>query len=132
MFTSIKTSRQNKDVVSQLTRRLNLGAENVIARIAFTYSISKDKKMDLALVADAQGKEYSAKVLFGEHLDFYVALVCVQYSLYKADKDIGKYIKMHIDDGLTLINKEIEHNPNITGSEFLISKIERGLKMINK
>lgn len=128
MFTSIKTSKANKELVSQLTRRLNLGAENVIARIAFTYSISKDKKMDLSMVADAQGKEYSAKVLFGDHLDFYVALVCVQYNLYKADKDIGKYIKMHIDDGLTSINNEIANNPNITGTEFLISKIERGLK----
>lgn len=128
MFTSIKTSKQNKDVVSLLTRRLNLGAENVIARIAFTYSLSKDKKMDLSKIADSQGKEYSAKVLFGDHLDFYVALVCVQYNLYKSHKDIGKYVKMHIDEGLTMISNEIDQNPNITGSEFLISKIERGLK----
>jgi DNA sulfur modification protein DndE len=128
MFTSIKTSKQNKDVVSQLTRRLNLGAENVIARIAFTYSLAKDKKMDLTKICDSQGKEYSAKVLFGDHLDFYIALVCVQYNLYKSHKDIGKYVKMHIDEGLMMINNEIEHNPNITGSEFLISKIERGLK----
>src|SRR5690606_13470706 len=113
------------------TRRLNLGAENIIARIAFTYSLSKDKKLDLTKIADSQGKEYSAKVLFGDHLDYYIALVCVHYSLYKSDKDIGKYVKMHIDEGLTMINNEIEHNPNITGSEFLISKIERGLKALH-
>lgn len=131
MFTSIKTSKQNKEVVTQLTRRLNLGAENMIARIAFSYSVSKNKKLDLSEVADSQGKEYSAKVLFGEHLDFYVAIICVQYNLYKTDKDIAKYIKMHIDDGLAIINQEIDNNPNITGSEFLTSKIERGLKAFN-
>ena len=27
--------------------------------------------------------------------------------------DLAKYIKMHIDDGLALINKELEENPRI-------------------
>lgn len=131
MFTSIKTSKQNKEIVTQLTRRLNLGAENIIARLAFSYSLSRNYKLDLSLIADAQGKEYSSKVLFGDHLDIYVALVCVHYNLYKTDKDLAKYIKMHIDDGLTLINHEIEHNHNITGFEFLIGKIEKGISKLN-
>ena len=37
MFTQIKTSKENKDIVSQLTRKLGLGTENIIARIAYTY-----------------------------------------------------------------------------------------------
>ena len=41
MFTSIKTSRANKDIVTDLSRKFNLGAENIIARIALTYSLSK-------------------------------------------------------------------------------------------
>ena len=131
MFTSIKTSKQNKEIVTQLTRRLNLGAENIIARLAFSYSLARNKKLDLAMIADAQGKQYSSKVLFGDHLDIYVSLVCVHYNLYKTDKDLAKYIKMHIDDGLELINKEIEDNPNITGFEFLINKVEKGLSKLN-
>ena len=39
MFTSIRTSASNKIVVTDLTRKLNLGPENVIARIAFAYSL---------------------------------------------------------------------------------------------
>lgn len=128
MFTSIKTSKANKEVVTQLTRNLNLGAENVIARIAYTYSISKERKMDLSKVQDAGGKEYSAKVLFGEYTDYYVALVCVHYNLYKTDKDIPRYIKMHIDDGIELIEKEISQKAGIGGVEFLIDKIEKGIK----
>ena len=44
MLTNIKTSKENREVVSQLTRKLNLGTENIIARIALTYSLSKDRK----------------------------------------------------------------------------------------
>ena len=130
MFTSIKTSRQNKEIVTGLTRKLNLGAENIIARMAFAYSLAKDRKMELAAMQDAQGKEYSAKVLFGDYAEYYIALICVHYNLYKSDKDIVKYVKMHIDDGLELIYNEIEKKSNITGEEFLINAIEKGLKQL--
>ena len=39
MFTSIKTSKVNKDIVTDLSRKFNLGAENIIARIALAYSL---------------------------------------------------------------------------------------------
>jgi DNA sulfur modification protein DndE len=129
MFSSIKTSENNKKVVQTLTQKLNLGAENVIARIAFAYSLSKDKRLDLKLIQDARGKEYSAKILFGEYLPYYVAMICVQYDLYKENKDIGRYVKMHVDDGLELIHKEFAKS-NLSGMEFLIQKIEAGLKKL--
>lgn len=130
MFTHIKTSRENKEIVSRLTRKLNLGTENIIARIAYTYSLSKDRELDLSEIKDSQGKEYSKSVLFGDNLPYYVSLVCVHYNLYKTDKDIPKYIKMHVDDGLELLDKEIQDNPNLDGFEFVIEKIENGLNEI--
>jgi len=130
MFTHIKTSRENRVLVSKLTRKLNLGTENIIARIAFTYSLAKDYKLDLNELQDSQGKEYSKAVLFGNNLPYYISLLCVHYNIYKTDKDIPKYIKMHIDDGLQLINKELQDNPNLDGFEYIIEKIENGLKEI--
>ena len=65
MFTSIKTSKANKDIVTDLSRKFNLGAENIIARIALTYSLSQDHTLSLADISDSQGKEYSKNVLFG-------------------------------------------------------------------
>ena len=130
MFTHIKTSRENRELVSKLTRKLNLGTENIIARIAFTYSIAKDNKLDLNEIKDSQGKEYSKAVLFGNNLPYYVSLLCVHYNIYKTDKDIPKYIKMHIDDGLQLISKELQGNPNLDGFDYIIEKIEYGLKEI--
>ena len=130
MFTSIKTSRSNKYIVTDLSRKFNLGAENIIARIALTYSLSKDRILSLTDISDSQGKEYSKNVLFGSNLPYYVGLVCVKYGLYKTDKDIPKYIKMHIDDGLQLMNNELRDNPNLNGYEYLIDKITNGLEDI--
>ncbi len=127
MFSSIKTSRANKETVTQLTNKLNLGAENIIARLAFSFSLNTGKRMNLAEIADAGGKEYSSKVLFGDHADLYLALICVHYDLYKTDKDIPKYIKMHVDDGIKLIKEEIVDKDSITGTDFIINEIEKGL-----
>jgi DNA sulfur modification protein DndE len=128
MLTSIKTSKTNKETVTLLTRKLNLGAENIIARLALAYSLARDRKMDLSNIHDSQGKEYSVKVLFGDHVEYYVAMICIHYGLYKSDKDISKYIKMHIDDGLQLIEKDIEKKVSITGTDFLINEIEKGIQ----
>ena len=130
MFTSIKTSKVNKDIVTDLSRKFNLGAENMIARIALAYSLSKDRKLSLSDIADSQGKEYSKNVLFGSNLPYYIGLICVKYGLYKTDKDIPKYIKLHIDDGLQLMNKELRDNPNLNGYDYLIDKITYGLEDI--
>jgi DNA sulfur modification protein DndE len=128
MFTQIKTSKENKEVVALLTRKLGLGTENVIARIAYTYSLSQDKKLDLNDIKDAGGKEYSKSVLFGDYYDMYLGLLCVHYGLYKTDKDIGRYIKMHVDEGLRLLNEEVNERSNIDGFDFLSEKISHSLK----
>lgn len=130
MFTQIKTSKENKIRVTELSRKFNLGAENIIARVAFSYSISKDRKFSVLEIKDSQGKEYSKSVLFGNNYPYYLALICTHYGIYKTDKDIPKYFKMHIDDGLELINQEIKENPNLVGFDYLLEKIENGLKEI--
>lgn len=130
MFTQIKTSRRNREVVTELSRKFNLGAENMIARIALVYSLSLGRHLSLSEIEDSQGKEYSKSVLFGSNYPFYVGLICVHYGIYKTDKDIPKYIKMHIDDGLQLMNDELKDNPNLNGLDYLIDKIEKGLSLI--
>jgi DNA sulfur modification protein DndE len=131
MFTQIKTSKENKEVVALLTRKLGLGTENVIARLAFTYSLSSDRKLDLNIIKDSGGKEYSKSVLFGDYYDIYLGLLCVHYGLYKTDKDIARYIKMHVDDGLQILYKEVNERSNIDGFDFLTEKINLGLSMTN-
>lgn len=123
MFKNIRTSEENKEVVAQLTRKLNLGTENIIARMAYSYSISQDRKLSLNDLKDSGGKEYSRAVLFGDYEDIYIGMACVHYNIYKTDKNLAKFIKLHIDDGLQLINKEIMKAPNIDGFDFLVELV---------
>lgn len=128
MLINIKTSEENKQIVSELTRKLNLGTENIIARIAFAYSLSKNFKFNVEKdLKDSKGKEYKDDILFGKYRDIYIALICQHYGIYKTDKDIAKYIKMHIDTGLELIHRLFENNKNYTGFDFLLENIERGI-----
>lgn len=127
MFTQIKTSKQNKDLVTLLTRRLNLGTENIIARMSFSYSLSQNRKLSLNDLADSNGKEYSRTVLFGDYDAIYIGLLCTHYKIYKTDKDLGKYVKLHLDDGLELINNELQKANNIDGFDFLSELISHSL-----
>jgi DNA sulfur modification protein DndE len=129
MFSHIRTSKKNKEIVTKLTNQLKLGAENVIARIALAYSIEYDT-LELKDLKDSKGKEYSSQVLFGDNFDQYIGMICCHYNLYKSDKDIPKYIKLHIDNGLELLNKELEVRANVDGFDFLIEKIESKLLQI--
>lgn len=133
MLINIRTSEANKTVVQELTRRLNLGTENVVSRIAFAYSISKNIQLSLEKdLFDSKGKEYKDDILFGKYRDYYMALICQHYNLYKTDKDIGKYIKMHIDHGLSLMNKLFEENKNYSGIDFLLEYIEKGIEKLEE
>ena len=124
MFSHIKTSKENKEVVTILTNKLNLGAENVIARIALTYSLSLGEKLNIGDIQNSSGKEYSSKVLFGEYLDYYIGMTALHYNLHISDKDLAKYIKMHIDEGLSLLSEELKSSSNLDGFEFITKKIE--------
>ena len=129
MFTSIKTSESNRILVSELTHKLGLGPENIVARIALAYSLSKNIKYDLSNIKDSRGKEYSKAVLFGQYSDFYIGLISQFYGIYKTDKDIPKYIKIHIDEGLLLLNRDFQSKKNLSGFDFLIQLIDNGLKI---
>ena len=100
MYKTIRTSKANREVITSLTNKLALGAENVIARIAIAHSLSFGEKLDLRSVSDSQGKEYTRNVLFGENALYYEAMVCQLYGVFKTDKDVPKMIKAHLDDGL--------------------------------
>ena len=128
MFSQIKTSKENKEVVVNLSRKLNLGAENVIARIAFTYSLSQDIQLNIEDLSNSGGKEYSRGVLFGDNFDVYIALLCKHYGLYKTDKDIPKYVKLHVDHGLELLNSEYQNNSKLDGFEFISQLIADSYK----
>lgn len=130
MFTQIKTSAKNRENVVELTRKFNLGAENVIARIALAYSLQAGEKFSPLDIKDSGGKEYSKNVLFGSYYPVYLAMVCTLYQIPDTDKDIPRYFKLHLDDGLERIAKDVKENPNLVGYDYLFDKINDGLATI--
>jgi DNA sulfur modification protein DndE len=131
MLINVRTSEENKRIVTELSNKLNLGSENYIARIALAYSLATRQRYNLDTdQRDSKGKEYKEDVLFGKYKDFYVAMICQQYNLYKTDKDIPRYFKIHIDQGLEAIYRLFELNKNYTSIDFLIDNIEKGISAL--
>lgn len=130
MFSQIRTSNKNREIVVELTRKFNLGAENIIARIAIGYSLQSGIKFSPLDVKDSGGKEYSKNVLFGSFYPIYEALICTHYQINNSNKDLPRYIKMHLDDGLERIYNDVKDNPNLVGYDYLFDKIQEGLKEI--
>lgn len=127
MFSQIKTSAKNREIVVDLTRKFNLGAENVIARTAIAYSLKSGVKFNPTDVQDSGGKEYSKSVLFGNNEFLYVAMMCTYYGISENDKDLARYFKMHLDDGLERIAKDVKNNPNLVGFDYLFDRIQDGI-----
>ena len=131
MQINIKTSEKNQEIVRKLTTKLPYGTkENVIARIALGYSLQTGKKFQTSdfNLYDSKGKEYKDHILFDEkYRDFYIALISQYYGLYKTDEvNIPRYIKLHIDHGLELLDNIFQDNYNYTFFDFLIEYIEKG------
>lgn len=131
IFSQIRTSSQNKERVTELTRKFNLGAENIIARIAIGYSLQSGMKFSPIDVKDSGGKEYSKNVLFGNYYQIYEAIICTHYQISSNDKDLPRYFKMHLDHGIDLIYQDVEENPNLVGYDYLFDKIQKGLEEID-
>lgn len=129
MFKQIKTSGANRQVVTDLTRKLGLGAENIVARLAIAYSLGRRHKFSPLKTLDSAGKVYSANVLFGSNEKLYLAMLCTLYGITEKDKNIPRLFKAHLDDGLQLIDEDLKDNPNISGFEYLLDKINEGLSV---
>ena len=130
MIGQIKTSTENKERVTRLTRKFGLGAENIIARIAIAYSLKQGEHFTPTKVKDSGGKEYSRNVLFGNLFPLYLSMICEHYQIKSTDKDLPRYFKLHLDDGLELIDKDVKDNPNLVGFDYLFDKIHEGLSEI--
>ena len=130
MFTQIKTSIKNKEAVTILTRKFGLGAENIIARIAIAYSLQSNARFSPLEIKDSGGKEYSKNVLFGNLYPMYAAIMCKHYGIRMSDKNLPRYFKLHLDDGLERIMKDVKYNPNLVGFDYLFDKIHIGLDSI--
>ena len=103
MSYTIKTAEAFKLPIASQTRAWDLGAENVIARMAFTTSLEKAEPIDIENLLDSKGKEYNAKVLFGPFRTTYESMLCLREGITPSHPDFKKFIKAHVDRGLGVL-----------------------------
>lgn len=134
MQINIRTSEANQEIVRKLTSKLPVGTkENVVARIAFGYSIQQGKKFTSEEFSsfDSKGKEYKDHILFdARHRDFYIAIISQHYGVYKIHDDIPRYVKLHIDHGLVLMDNLFTNSHNYTFFDFLIEHLDKGINFL--
>jgi len=134
MQINIRTSKANQEIVRKLTNKLPTGSkENVIARIALGYSLQLNKKFSKSEFDqyDSKGKEYKDHILFdAKYRDYYIALICQHYGIYKTNENIPKYIKLHIDFGLEQMDNLFTNSNNYTFFDFLIGHLDKGISFL--
>lgn len=130
MIINIKTSELSHKLIREYSTKLKLPAENIIARIALAYSISKNRQLDIKSIRDSKGKEYKEDTFFGKHKTYFISMLCQLYGIHRTDINLPKYVKLHIDEGLELMDKFFESNVNHTIYDFLIETIDRGVESI--
>jgi DNA sulfur modification protein DndE len=130
---NVTTTEENKLVVQRLTKKLSITEENIIARIAINYSISRNKYLELSnLQSSKNGKSYKEFTLLGKFKMYYVALMCQHYKIEKSNPDLPRYFKLHLDDGLQMIDKIFADNPNYPMFDFLLKHLETGIEALEK
>ena len=134
MLINISTSKKNQPIVTKLTQKLPRGTkENVIARIALTFSLASGKRFATSEfnLYDSQGKEYKDHILFDpKHKDLYIAMLCQRYGINKHNESVSKYVKLHIDHGLELLDHLFESNKDYGFIEFLVEYLDKGINAI--
>ena len=76
MFTS---SKQGKELVTELTRKSGFSSENIISRLAISRSLQEDINFKHEYSADPRGKQIRGKTLLGKKetaLAAQIAFIC--------------------------------------------------------
>lgn len=136
----IKTTIENKDTVTTLTKnKFQFKDDRIIAQIALAYSIQKGSKFELSDwdVKNKGGKEYPESVLGslnGNSNDIiYHVILNHHYGRKISKEDFPKLVKLHLDHGLEMLNKDLILKDKGKGHHinYLMNLINNGLGLIS-
>jgi DNA sulfur modification protein DndE len=132
MQINVSTSEETEAILAKLQSRFSVTSKNILMRIALAYSLTRGRKLSLSKPEDTKGNPYKEITIVGNYRSYYIALICQFYDIYKTDSDIPKYFKLHIDDGLRLLEKLFSESSNYNLSDFLLEHIERGIDSLEQ
>ena len=107
MFTS---SKEGKELVSDLTRSAGFSSENIISRLAIARSLKDDSNLQNVYESDPRGKQIRGKTLLGKKE---TALTLLSMLLVKANtllenEEVKQHIRLHWERGLRLIKEDLD------------------------
>lgn len=132
MQINVSTSEETEAILSKLQNRFSIASKNILMRIALAHSLNRGRKLNTETPRDTKGNPYKEITIVGHYRNYYIALICQHYGIYKTDSDIPKYFKLHIDDGLLLLDKLFSESSNYGLSDYLLEHIERGLDSLEQ
>ncbi len=105
MFTS---SKQGKELVTELTRKSGFSSENIISRLAISRSLQEDIDFKHEYASDPRGKQIRGKTLLGKKETALVllAMLIISSGENLENEDIKQKIRLHWERGLRLLNQD--------------------------
>ncbi len=136
----IKISKYSEERIEKLKAIFKFHSETIVPRIAFAYSLQTnirfDKDSDIAPKSD--GREFrDEKGLFGVIIDnqsnfpIYKTVLDNHYTTNLYEDDFTKLFKLHLDHGLSLMEKDVSKSDITSGGHisYLMKLVKSGLDL---
>jgi DNA sulfur modification protein DndE len=134
-----KIDNENTDLLDRITNVYSFKRDTITARIAISLSINKGSHFDLNIEnISSNGREYTpTSNFFGKIIDatdnyiIYKTILDQHYQTILSENDIVKLIKFHLDEGLSIWNKELNEKSISNGShiDFLMRTVKNSLTL---
>lgn len=118
-----RTTRETKDVLERLSRATGV-RRNYWSRAALGLSLSLEGELSDTETLDSEGMEHSRQMIFGEDEATLLALIRQRHQNNSDDATLAKLVKLHVERGTRLIQKEFERL-NRRGDELLLQLLQR-------
>ncbi|GAB6100173.1 hypothetical protein JCM16358_20520 [Halanaerocella petrolearia] len=107
----LKTSKQTKEILKKLQSKSNL-RPNILARIAINLSLTNETPVS-EKDYDNDGLEFPRNVLLGEYDSLFRALLTQKIESHlEEEKYFPHYIKLHLERGSKMLEREYEYSGN--------------------
>lgn len=136
----IRISKHNEELIDKIKSIYKFNSEGIIPRMAFAYSLQLNKRFDLSVdvVQGSDGRDFrDDRSLFGTIIDgrsnypIFKAILDKYYHVSIFEDDFSKLFKLHLDHGLTEIEKKISTTDYTQGGHinFLMKIVKCGLDL---
>ena len=108
MFTS---SKEGRELITELTRKAGFSSENIISRLAIARSLQENDQFKYEYAADSRGKQIRGKTLLGKKETALVmlAMLLVKHGELIENEDLKTQIRLHWERGLRLIKRDLQN-----------------------